>query len=83
MVAAELRGAPAAPLQPSAAGGGGLLGGPAGTASSRLRRTVSWTDVENRAPLTQVVEYTPSEGHSTRSEDEWAGHSGSCSCCIQ
>lgn len=68
--------------------GSGLASGAPGSGAlgeqpARLRRTVSWSDVENRAPLAQVVEYEPSENHSTHSEDEWASHSSGCICCIQ
>lgn len=53
-------------------------------ASGRLRRTISWSDEGNRAPLAQVVEYQPSEGRSTHSEDDWGPHaSGTCLCCVQ
>lgn len=99
LVAAELRqsavaaaaGGHAAPQAQQQQQPAGLEGQPSGvlrTASGnvepRLRRTVSWSDMENRAPLAQVVEYEPSEGRSAHSEDDWSSHpSGGCVCSIQ
>lgn len=62
----------------------GVLRTSSGGVEPRLRRTVSWSDMENRAPLAQVVEYEPSEGRSVHSEDDWGSHpSGGCLCTIQ
>jgi hypothetical protein len=63
---------------------GGVLRTSSGSVEPRLRRTVSWSDMENRAPLAQVVEYEPSESRSVHSEDDWTAHpSGGCICTIQ
>ena len=84
--------APAAAHAQQQPGAGGVAPLPAGAGpgageaapGGRLRRTISWSDEGNRAPLAQVVEYQPSEGRSTHSEDEWGSHaSGTCLCCIQ
>lgn len=62
----------------------GVLRTSSGGVEPRLRRTVSWSDMENRAPLAQVVEYEPSEPRSVHSEDDWHSHpSGGCICTIQ
>jgi len=64
--------------------GGALVSAQGGGVEPRLRRTVSWSDMENRAPLAQVVEYEPSEPRSVHSEDDWHSHpSGGCICTIQ
>jgi hypothetical protein len=50
---------------------------------NRLRRNVSWTDLEHQAPLAQVVEYEPSDRHSSRSDDDWDSPPSGCLCCLQ
>lgn len=86
-VAQELRQGGAPPQQqPGDPRPGGVLrtssSGVSEPQPGRMRRTVSWSDMDNRAPLTQVVEYEPSEVHSVHSDD-WSTSSSGCICCIQ